>query len=81
MVTFFAQPVCDVKTLYEHMFFLLYHGKGFTDVGVKQMTLDEVFWATNKLYNQLKDEQRAREEESKRVNQQASAARARARHV
>ncbi len=44
------------------MFFLCYHGKGFTDAGVWAMPLDVFLWNVNRLNKQLRDETKAREE-------------------
>jgi hypothetical protein len=43
------------------MFFLCYHGKGYTDAGVWAMPLDFFMWNVHRLSKQLQDENQARE--------------------
>ncbi len=61
------------------MFFLVYHGKGYTLEAVGRMTFDELAWHVRKLNNQLSGENKARQLQLEKMKQQAAARRARSR--
>jgi hypothetical protein len=65
--SFFAQPPCDLKTLREYEFFLLYHGKGYTHSDVQKFTIEELVWHATKLKEQLEEETKAAERQRKAV--------------
>ena len=55
----FAQLPIAPDTLEAQQFFLLHHGHGFTDVGVGQMTFDELNRACRRLHDQIMAESAA----------------------
>ncbi len=63
--TFFAQAPGKFDSVLEQKFFLLYCGKGFTDVGVSQMVYGERIWHVQRLQKQLEDEKKAQEAQAR----------------
>ena len=66
--------------LRDHVFFLLYHGKGFTEQGIYEMSVDEMQAYANRLHKQLTEEAKVREQAARKQNVAASGARSRTRH-
>lgn len=66
MKSFFSRPTCDLKTLEEYEFFLLYYGHGYTREAVRSMYLDELLAAVNRLNEQLKEEAKIRAKANER---------------
>lgn len=59
--TFFVQPVVPAEELLNYKFYLLNSGNGYTDLGVDQMTVEEMKWHVRKLGEKIVAENEARE--------------------
>lgn len=60
------------------MFFLLNQGRGYTDAGVKQMTIDEMIRHVKELSKMLSEQQKSQESVMKKIkSRQESLARRR----
>ena len=63
--SFFARLGSDISDLFNQVFFLVYHGKGYSHDSVMNMPTDERVWHIQRLYKQLMDEKKAMEEANK----------------
>lgn len=73
--SFFAQPSCDLKVLEEHVFALVYYGKGgFTHEACWSMYIDEMLRSVKKLKETLEEEARVQREANKKNQQQQRSA-------
>lgn len=61
----------DRETIETNQFFLVYHGNGYTQSDVDQMTLDELFARSRRLLKQKTDEKEAYETAMKKAKRSA----------
>ena len=63
--SFFAHLGSDISDLLNQVFFLVYHGKNYSQASVMDMPTDERVWHIQRLYKQLMEEKKAVDEANK----------------